>query len=58
MVVFHHVGHYLPFLVGKADDLRGHNDAVGTFPQVGHADIFAAVVQYGGYLEKEPFPGA
>ena len=52
MVIFNHVGDNFTFPVGKADDLRGHDNAVGTFPQIHHADIFPAVMEQGGNAQQ------
>ena len=56
MVVADHVGDDLPFSVGKTDDLRGHDDLIGAFSQIHHADIFSAVVKESRDAKKQPFP--
>ena len=40
--------------MGQADDLRSHDDIVRTLCQIGQADIFSAVMENRGDLQKEP----
>ena len=35
----------LPLHMGQTDDLRGHDDIIGTFSQIDQTDILAAVEQ-------------
>src|SRR5699024_950024 len=49
---------HLTLLRGKADDLRSHDDPVGTFRHVRHTDIFTAVMKLHGNLEKKTLPGS
>ena len=58
MVILDHIGNNLPLHMRQADDLRGHDDIIGTFSQIDQTDILAAVVQQRCDPQKKPLPPA
>ena len=57
MIEADHTGDDFLFNLGNTDDLRGLDDIVRAFREIRHADIFSAVIERRGNLQKEFFPG-
>ena len=50
-----HLCHDLPFCVGQADDLCGHDDVISAGAGITETDKFAAIVKNGCNLNQKPF---